>query len=268
MRHFQLSDPNFVDETAIARVWRVTMAGERAALKTYHNSDLSKEGPGFDLLRALDGRGVVRVLGQSGAAVLLEWLDGASLGDLARAGNDMDARAHLVDVACTIHEGSEVVAGLTPLEDWCADLFSVGFANDCTSGLKANVQRGQSIARDLLATAETIRPLHGDLHHDNIRMGANGWQAFDAKGLIGDKTYELANAFRNPIGADALMRDPARFLACVDLWAGRFDVDRTRLMRWAAAKVALSIVWRSGPVLSDDKEADLLAMMLAHLPET
>ena len=150
----------------------------------------------------------------------------------------------------------------------CADLFSIRFAPECSTRLKHDMQRAQNIARGLFESTEQIGPLHGDLHHDNIKLGTDGWRAFDAKGLIGDKTFELANAFRNPIGADAEQRNPRRFHVCADLWAERFNVDRMRLMHWAAAKVALSIAWRAGSALVDDKESDLLAMMLAQLPQT
>jgi len=268
VREFQLSDPHLAAETAIARVWRVTYLDAPAALKIYHDQTLSGEGPGFELLRALDGCGAVRVLAHKGIAVLMDWLDGPSLGDLARAGQDEEANVHLVDVACAIHEFKGPLIGLTPLYDWCADLFSIRFAPECSSQFRHDMQRAQNIARRLFASAEQIGPLHGDLHHDNIKLGPDGWRAFDAKGLVGEKTYELANAFRNPSGIGAWQRDPRRFHACADLWAERFDVDRIRLMRWAAVKVALSIVWRSGPIVIDDKEADLLAMMLAQLPET
>ena len=37
VREFQLSDPHFAVETAIARVWRITYLGAPAALKIYHD---------------------------------------------------------------------------------------------------------------------------------------------------------------------------------------------------------------------------------------
>jgi len=263
-----VSAPEFVVETAIAKVWRVTFKGAHAALKIYHCDTMSKEKPGFDFLRGLDGGGAVRVLAQMGPAVVLDWLDGPSLGDLSRAGRDEDARLHLVDVANAMHGRRMSTKGLSPLGDWCADLLTLQFAPECPSALAKDMRYCQALLWDLLATSTDIAPLHGDLHHDNIKLGANGWRAFDAKGLVGDRTFELANAFRNPTGADALQRDSSRFVACVDLWADRFNCDRTRLMRWAATKTALSIAWRSGPILHTDDEADLLSMMLAHLPET
>ncbi len=267
MRHLNLSAPVFVDETAIARVWRVDCAGQPAALKIYHDPSLSNEGPGFDLLRALDGHGAVRVFAQQGAAVVLEWMNGPSLGDLTRDGKDDEAAVHLGHVAAALHGTELSVRGLTPLDDWCLRLFEIGFSPTCATDLKADMQKGQAIARELLATTLDIRPLHGDLHHDNIKLGPNGWRAFDAKGLLGDRTFELANAFRNPLGAEELQRSCARFQNCATQWADRFNVDRVRLMRWAAAKVALSVAWRSDGFLVDDKEADLLSMMLAQLPE-
>ena len=80
----------------------------------------------------------------------------------------------------------------------------------------------------------------------------------------GDPAYELANAFRNPKGAADLQRDPARISHLARIWSQGLDIERTRLLQWAAVKCALSIAWRAKGVLRDDKEADLLSLLLHH----
>ncbi|MFV0335436.1 MAG: aminoglycoside phosphotransferase family protein [Tropicimonas sp.] len=264
-----VSSPVPVADTTIARVWKVVKAdGGYAALKCYKNRDCGGEIPGIAFLRTLDGEAAARICGQGAGSVLVEWLDGPSLGDLSRGGRDDEASRELVTVAARLHRIPRgVPMALPSLSEWFASLFEMRFASGCGSELRHDIGRSRQIARHLLATMTGIVPLHGDLHHDNIRHGERGWCAFDAKGVLGERAYELANAFRNPDGVDDLMRDPARIRRLARSWSAAFEVEETRLLQWAAAHCALSISWRH-PVLDSDGDADLLHILLAVLDST
>lgn len=261
---FRVSNPDFVDETALATIWKVQLAnGHPAALKIYHGSDMRNEAAGFDLMRRWDGRGAARLFARNENAAVMEWLDGPSIGDLTRAHEDELATDLLVDVANRLHEAPiQVPAGLPDLTDWFGGLFALEFHQTCPESARNNMTKAQRLADSLLATQHDVMPLHGDLHHDNVRMGARGYCAFDAKGVLGERTYELANAFRNPKGADEIVRSPLRIQALAKTWSDRFKVDRSRLLNWAAAKCALSIAWRAKGLLVEDRELDLLSILL------
>jgi streptomycin 6-kinase len=195
--------------------------------------------------------------------VLLEWLDGPSLGDLSRGGRDVEAGVELLATACRLHAAlSRQHMVLPTLSEWFQGLFTLRFGPTCPSEVRVAILRATAIAAELLASADPPQPLHGDLHHDNIRGSPRGYLAFDAKGVLGEPGYEFANAFRNPKGAPHLVRDPARIARLADLWSEGIGLPRQRLLQWAAAKCALSIAWRSGPVLQQDPEIDLLTLLL------
>ncbi|WP_298290667.1 aminoglycoside phosphotransferase family protein [uncultured Litoreibacter sp.] len=268
LKSFQVSVPTFIDETSIATVWRVICrSGEHAALKIYKNQNMGNERCGFAFLQALKGRGCADVYIQSDNAMLLEWLDGPSLGDLARSGRDEEADNELVKLAVKIHQGTGPISGDFPaLADWFGSLFQLKLSADCDPELRHTIQQSKILARNLLSTSYDLRPLHGDLHHDNVRLGAHGYRAFDAKGVLGERTYELANAFRNPRGMKDLIRAPARIRMRASNWSAKFGVNERRLLQWAAVKCALSIAWRNTE-LSDDDEADLLVLLMQELKE-
>jgi len=265
IRRFGIRHAKLVAETQIARIFFVHTAVEGiAALKVYHRADMGNERTGVAFMDAVKGRGAVRIFDYSENAVLMEWLDGPSLGDVARNGRDMQAAERLLDVARTLHENRSTVSGsLAPLTEWFEPIFAVQFSQTCPAGLQANIGRAQRLAQSLLSGPMDLRPLHGDLHHENVRSNARGDLSFDAKGLLGDPAFELANAFRHPADRPALVRDRARINALAELWARGFGVSRGRLLEWAAAKCALSIVWRNGPVLAEDDESDLLHLLLS-----
>lgn len=265
---YQLSKPSFVEKTNIADVWKVqTASGGWAALKRYHKPDMGNERAGFAVMSALNGVATAKVLAIGQNIALTEWLDGPSLGDLTRSGQDTEACRHLGETATKMHRHMpRITAELPSLCQWFRALETLSFADDCPPQAKHNLRTAQALARQLLATEHNICPLHGDLHHDNIRLGPRGYAAFDAKGLIGERGFELANAFRNPKGAEALHRDPTRIRHLANTWSQSFAVDAQRLLQWAAAKCALSIAWRSGGTAQNDPELDLLATLLDSHP--
>lgn len=265
---FRVTSPEFVDETSIATIWSVRRHnGEQAALKIYKDKNMGNERCGFTFLEALDGRGAAEVYEQLDGVVLLEWLKGPSLGDLSRSGQDEKANIELVRVANTIHQQKASLSVDYPdLADWFESLFQLTISPDCKSGFRHDIEQSQALARHLLSTTTDVRPLHGDLHHDNIRLGNRGYCAFDAKGVLGERTYELANAFRNPNGVAALVRDPKRIRHLAKSWSQIFRVNEQRLLQWATVKCALSISWRNTEIREDD-EADLLGVFMRELKQ-
>lgn len=265
-----ISAPSLIEQTAIATIWKVCRPDRSfAALKIYPAKGMGAEGVGFDFLQALDGNAAARVYARTAHAALIEWLDGPSLGDLTRAGHDITANAALVDVALRMHATSlNAALQLPTLKDRFAALFNLRFGDRCSPEAKFNLTRCKALANDLLTSQRDVRPLHGDLHHDNIRLGTRGYCAFDAKGVFGERSYELANAFRNPKGAAETVRNPARITHLATSWAVTFDIDQHRLLSWAAVKCALSIAWRTGGTVQSDDELTLLALFLRLLDDT
>lgn len=252
-----------LETTERARLWQVRCAdGSPAVLKLFRDLQDGEGAFGVALMRAWNGHGAARVLRHTAGAVLTEWVEGPTLGALSRAGQDPDAAAHLVDVACALHVQRPAAPPEVPyLSDWFDALFALHPSNTCRADGRRAIARSRALARELLDSQHDIRPLHGDLHHDNVLLSASGPLALDAKGVLGERAYELANAFRNPWRA-ALVADRGRIGRLADLWSRRFAVDRGRLLKWAAAHCALSIAWDCGGKFEDSPDIDLLNLLL------
>lgn len=244
---FRVSNPVLVTETALASVWKVEQEnGRSAALKLYREGSMKNEAPGFSMLDAWGGEGAAHLVQKNSFAALIEWLDGPSLGDFVRSGKDKGANILLVRVACRLHEQpANDRLKLPSLEEWFQPMLAAKPSKECPRPAAADLGKAQKLLTALLDSQTDITALHGDLHHDNIRLGLRGFCAFDAKGVRGERTFELANAFRNPKGAEAIVNDSARIGHLADQWSHVFAVDRARLLAWAAVKCALSIVWRT-----------------------
>lgn len=244
-----------VAETAGSWVFRVEQNGRNfAALKILKPQAATEEGRGARLLQWYEGDGAATVFDIHGDIIFMEWLDGPTLGEPARAGRDAETTIAFATVVANLHrQRPEAPPELQPLRQRFQALFD------------SDVRAWPRTARDLYARASGIAlklfdkptpeiPLHGDLHHDNILSTDRGWLAIDPKGVFGDPHYEVANAFRNPAGATKLAADPRRIAAMADVFAARLGLNRKRILGFAAAHSGLAACWdlsAGNPITTD-----------------
>lgn len=95
----------------------------------------------------------------------------------------------------------------------------------------------------LLALPVEARPLHGDLHHDNILSGPRGWLAIDPHGVVGDPAYDAANLLYNPIERDDLRTDTARAGRLAEALAPSVDRPVAVVLGFAFCHACLSAAW-------------------------
>lgn len=231
----------------------VLQNGVPAMLKV---STVPEEAFGARLLAWWDGDGAARVLALEDNALLMERATtGHALSDLVREGRDDEASRVMCNVIARLHTPrSNPLPELIPLGQWFRDLTDVS-----PDGILA---RAKALALDLLAAQTDIRPLHGDVHHDNILdFGERGWLVIDPKRLIGDRHFDYLNLFGNPDFAAASNLDLfARRLATVAEIAG---LERRRLLQWLLAWSGLSAMWCiNDKVDGDVTDPDRLAIDL------
>jgi Aminoglycoside/hydroxyurea antibiotic resistance kinase len=96
------------------------------------------------------------------------------------------------------------------------------------------------LASPLTGTDDTV-VLHGDLHHDNILDGGpRGWLAIDPNGLIGERTYDIANLLRNPWPHGNVVHDPERMQRIAAIYARQLGLDPRGCLQFALAHSGLS----------------------------
>ncbi len=251
MRQFSLREAVPLAQTPRARLWTARAdSGAPVVLKLYVRGDMGNEASGAQYLERLAGRAAVRILARSGVALVMEHLAGPSLGDHARAGAMQEADEKLGQVAVQLCAAGIPIAEMLPVERLFAPLLQ---ARD----LGGEMRRAQDLGRTLLRAIEQDPSaqvaLHGDLHHDNVILTRAGPRAFDAKGLAGPPAYELANAFRHPRGLASRACDPEVIRWRARIWSRACGSSASDLLRWAVAKVALSILWAEQDSAADQR---------------
>ena len=138
-----------------------------------------------EVLEAFAARGVVRVLENTGGAVLMERASpGNSLVEVVRQGRDEEATALLANLIGTMSPDAPP-AGCTTIEEW-----GRGFDWYRESGHRhiptAVVDTADATYAELCRTQRNPRLLHGDLQHSNVLLDhRRGWVAIDPKGVVG-----------------------------------------------------------------------------------
>lgn len=263
LARWTLVQPVRIAETPRSLIYRVTRTGgEVAALKLLKAEAKGDEARGGALLAWYDGGHAARVFATSDDAVLMQWLAGETLGEVARGGGDAEASAILSDVVEGLHAPrSGPPPELLPLDQWFAALFATP-VTAWPADARALVVRATEMARALLATMPMQQPLHGDIHHDNIlRCGAD-WLAIDPKGLVGDPAYDYANSFQNPFGAADLVCDADRIMRHVATLAQKSRIARRHLLAWAVAHTALSGAWNIADGIDPAHQVTMLDLLV------
>lgn len=97
---FDVQNPRPLAETPRAHLWRVDSVNGPAVLKVLTARGVSAgELTGAEALRLWNGEGVVQLIGLTNNALLMEWLPGPSMGEMARSGLDNEAANLIAEIS-------------------------------------------------------------------------------------------------------------------------------------------------------------------------
>ncbi|HTK85333.1 MAG TPA: aminoglycoside phosphotransferase family protein, partial [Patescibacteria group bacterium] len=184
---------------------------------------------------------------------------------MVREGRDDEAATIIGKVLRELHDAwpSHPPAELKPLRLWFRALFEQA-NNDRRQSNRSIFVVAAEAAGTLLATAKRAVVLHGDIHHENIKMSSRGWLALDPKGLAGDPDYDAANTLFNPVGIPDLVEDEARLRRIAGILAKGMATDPNRIITYAFVHSCLSYCWD----MEDGKIPDPRWLKMAELMQT
>jgi streptomycin 6-kinase len=244
-----------IADTFSSRVWKVTSGdGSIAVVKDLKPfDDVDDELRGAHLLAWRNGVGLVCLIDQDGHRMLIEYAGERHLTDVLDAQGDAAATDIAADIIVRLHTPGAHPAPpqLQPLAERYEALF-IKAKQDRAAGIDSIYAQAAELAQRLLDTASYVRPLHGDLHHENILEGPRGWLAIDPKGVLGEPGFDAANLFFNPLERDDLCLDRERIGRMAGQLAQAMRQDPRRLLDHAFAYGCLSAAWHHG----DDNAAD------------
>jgi streptomycin 6-kinase len=270
---WSITDAVLVADTHTSLVWRCMSATHPGPVivKALKPTGLW-EAKGFDFLDWREGSGAVRLLARDGDCGLMEDGGAIQLKHLHDSGGDAAANPVIIDVVRRLHTASSkpVPASLITMREHFAALYAVA-SDPPDPALAEPLRWAANLLDQLIATAETIIALHGDIHHENI-VSADGsdWRAIDPQGLMGDPAYDVANVFGNPLGSVDLVLRSERINTLATTFAESLGLSKTRVLGFATVHAAVSVCWhlRDGHDLarvSETQERFKLLLALRNL---
>lgn len=257
---WQIQSAELQVETFSSRIWNVRVQdGTPAIVKALKPfDDMADELRGAHYLSWRAGVGAVRLLDIDGSRMLLEHGGDTLLTQVLDEQGDVHAAEVIAEVLARILSPSDMLppADLQPLKDRFASLF-VKASSGRINGDAGLYREAAELASGLLAQPWELRPLHADLHHDNIVRGPRGWLVIDPKGVYGDPAFEAANVFYNPLGRDDLCLDPERIARLAEVLARAIGQTPRRLLDFAVAYGCLSAAWHAGDANERDEKREL-----------
>lgn len=243
---WRLRSPSLIAQTPTSDIYKVRRAnGKTAILKHWTKIGRRDEVNSNTILKWWRGQGAVRLYECDDEGQLLEFAEGKTLGEETRDQKLSDKAA--LTVVCELIRKLHGPHARTPNNLTPLDIRFRALNERDTRKSPQHKQlfaRGRSVARQLLSRQVDVRPLHGDLHHDNIIASKDrGWLAIDPKGLIGDPYYDLGNLFLNPLGREQVNATPRRINLLADQLARELEFNRQKILRYAFAHAMLSAAW-------------------------
>ncbi|KAA0698333.1 streptomycin resistance protein [Neorhizobium sp. P12A] len=243
-----------IADTRSSHVYRVERQDADPAILKILKPEGMNELPGMAFLEWRAGKGAVLLIDRFENACLVEDAGRQILRDHYTEHGDEAAIEIILSVLADLHSSSPLQPpkGLVPLRRHFQSLFQAvdrGAYSDHADLLRW----GAALAERLLAEQTDIRPLHGDLHHDNIVTGGpRGWLAIDPQGLIGDPAYDVANVFGNPLGGAKDILDPKRIARLAKSFSEVLGCSERKILRFAGAHSAVSVCWSMAAEPSTD----------------
>ncbi len=262
---WNLSAPRILAHTPTSDVYLVAASdGGEAVLKVLNELGKRDESGGATALRCFGGKGAVRLLAHDDEAHLLEYASGEDLTRMVKEGRDYEAASIIGAVLKEMHDSwtGNPPADLKPLRIWFRALFAQA-EKDGHRGDKSIFVLAAEAAERVFASSRKTAVLHGDVHHENIKMSARGWLALDPKGIAGDPGYDAANTLFNPVDMPDLVEDEARLRRISEILAKPLETDPRRIITYAFIHACLSHCWD----LEDGKAPDPRWRKMARLTQ-
>lgn len=248
-----------IADTVVGTVLEVPRAGgEIDIAKILKPKALEDSLRGADFMEWRDGIGCIRLIARSGNILLMEHAGKLTLRDHMEAHGDRDATRIAAEVLKEYHRPSDTMppASLMPLDRYFASLFRKA-EDDRRAGIASPFMEAATIATTLIENQQDIKPLHGDLHHENIMFGPRGWLIIDPVGLVGDAALDVANMFSNPLDRHDLTRNEERIASMAGIFAETLGRDIRTILNYAFAYGCLSAAWHDEDDNAKDRDDEL-----------
>ena len=221
--------------TAKGVVYKVIAGGRPAVLKARNRYGV--EGGAVPFLKQVPSGIAADLLRSSPLrrVVLLEFVDGKTLRQIADEGDEASAEILLAEAAAQLKRAH------FPFPFVLADLGNkmasrVKYLAPRLSGPNSQyLERTASLLNHLIQTTKRKSVIHGDLHFGNLILSSNGVRMIDAKGFRADPSAEFATALVNSDWGQSLNNFSETIERRARVFGPIIQEESQRVIQWGAA---------------------------------
>lgn len=210
------------------------------------NEDKKELKAGCDMLRALNGKGCCLVHAfdaGDGVAVLEQILPGTTLRQEKEPQKRVEA---FCGVFGQIHMDGADVSGHDAYMDWLERAEQYCKESGAAMEIREQMHRACQIGKEMFDKYPERLLLHGDLHHDNILLGAGGYRMIDPKGVVGPEIFDIPRFLLNELNEPDYVshgETVSHIEMMTGLLAQKTGYDRKDMEKLLFMEGMLDVVW-------------------------
>lgn len=207
------------------------------------SDDVKELKSGYDMLKALDGAGCCKAY-EFDAALGAAVIERISPGSLLREEQSPEKRVeafcgvfqkiHTSGAGCEEHD--TYIDWLERAEQFCKN-------SHAAEAVSEKMHRACQIGKEMFAKYPERVLLHGDLHHDNILLGGDGYRAIDPKGVVGPKIFDIPRFLLNEFSYASEEKVKAHMRTMLGLMAEKTGYSAEDLEKLLFMEGMLDAVW-------------------------
>jgi len=157
-----------------------------------------------------------------------------------------------------LHKSPPGVAKYLTYLDWVSNITAYMKTRSDYIALCDKMIKAEEICRRLWGKYTDRLLLHGDLHHDNILLGNDGYYAIDPKGVVGDAVFDIPRFILNEEGWDR----EDNFNYIVETISAKLNIPEQDIRALFYVELCMAHCW--GVEDGDYDEEDLSKVLLAE----
>lgn len=239
---WNLRSSKCLTKTNTSEIYSVLRGEEKLILKVLTKIGMESEGGSSMALKAYGGHGATQLKDHYENYILLEYLEGSSLSELVKKGEDIEATQIIFEVLERLHS-AKIPDEMLPFD--LNNRFDSLRQRAKLEFKESLLYRAFDVAEELISTEGPRVLLHGDIHHNNIlKSTSRGWLAIDPQPLVGERLYDFANCFFNPDDCPSIVENIERIERMAESFAKTTGADPQRILKFAFAHGGLSVSWQ------------------------
>lgn len=214
---------------------------QKVVLKILTPLGIKDESSGIFYLKSKVGKKCAELFQYDDSAMLIEYLPGQDLLEYSMVNNELKTTEIFCDLILDLNTTIKIEKH--PFRH-LSSFDNVFNRIKIPTSLGELLSRGREKFQKMAKPSESDILLHGDLHHQNVKLNIVGeFVCYDPKGIIGHPAYEVATILNNPWGHAEIVYDMDLFNQRVEIFSKKLKHSKQTLIDFAFSQACLSIAW-------------------------